>query len=185
MYENDLRHYTAWDGVKENGMPSTCATLSTSLAGPTGKASQYVWSQYTCYITVSAAPFTITAAAATDAAVMSPLATLLFTLAALLAAVKAQRNCNSAQIGISTPITIPSNGVPFPPGGGIVNIDDWCQQRQKGVAVGNWVTACNADQNGTGPNITPMYSDRISPVLVRCPDGCPQGGAVAVVQYCA
>ncbi|XP_063617949.1 uncharacterized protein LOC134790894 [Cydia splendana] len=115
---------------------------------------------------------------------MSPLASLLFTLAALLAAANAQGNCNTVLIGQTTPVTIVSNAVPFQAGGGRVNIDDWCQQQRKGVAVGNAVTACNANQGGAAPNITPAYSNTLSPVDVTCPDACPLGGAVTVVQYC-
>ncbi|XP_063359135.1 uncharacterized protein LOC134648546 [Cydia amplana] len=115
---------------------------------------------------------------------MSPLASLLFTFAALLAAANAQSNCNSVLIGQSTPVRIVSNPVPFQAGGGRVTIDDWCQQQRKGVAVGNWLTACNANQSGAAPNINQVYSNMLSPVDVTCPDQCPLGGAVSVVQYC-
>ncbi|XP_063529603.1 uncharacterized protein LOC134740881 [Cydia strobilella] len=114
---------------------------------------------------------------------MSPLASLLFTLAALLSAANAQRNCNSVQIGLTTPVTVVSDPVAFQAGGGRVIIDDWCYQRGKGVAVGNFVTACNANQNGAAPNMN-QVSNKISPVDVTCPDRCPLGGAVSVVQYC-
>ncbi|XP_047987839.1 uncharacterized protein LOC125227546 [Leguminivora glycinivorella] len=114
---------------------------------------------------------------------MSP-ARLLLALAALLAAARAQQNCKSVLFGITTSIPIISEAVQFPAGGGRVTIDDWCLQQLKGVARGNYVTACNSDQNGLAPDVYLVYANTISPVDVKCPDGCPRGGYVSVVQYC-